>query len=434
MNILFIHQNFPGQFKHLAPALVKAGHSVTALTMRPIQAVTWNGVRVIPYKTLRGSTRGIHPWLSNFETKVIRGESCYRACRALQQQGYTPDVIIGHYGWGETLFVKEVWPSAKLGLYCEFFYHAEGADVNFDPEFPADEDEACRIRMKNMNSLAHFAIGDAYISPTHWQASTYPVAIRSKIQVIHDGIDTETLRPNPKAQLVLKNVNGEVRRLTREVPVLTFVNRSLEPARGFHRFMRALPEILERNPSLHVVIVGAEGVSYGKKPKDGRSWKQVLLNENSECITPSQWRRVYFPGTLSRAEFTALLQLSTVHVYLTYPFVLSWSLLEAMSVGCAIVASATAPVKEVIRDNETGFLVDFFAAEDLVARIGFLLARQDLRNALGERARSFARQHYDLRSVCLPKQLAWVEAMSVRMDNRTSDGACGCAADLRRNT
>lgn len=412
MNVLFIHQNFPGQFKHLAPALVKEGHSVTALTMRPIQATTWNGVRVIPYKALRGSTRGIHPWLTDFETKVIRGESCYRMCRTLRQQGYTPDVIIGHYGWGETLFVKEVWPNAKVGLYCELFYQTEGSDVNFDPEFPADEDEACRIRMKNMNNLAHFAIGDAYISPTHWQASTYPDYIRSKIRVIHDGIDTQALRPNPDAQLTLKNVNGEVRRLTHDHPILTFVNRSLEPTRGFHRFMRALPDILQRNPTLQVIIVGAEGVSYGRSPNNGPSWKQVLIGEISGRISPAQWRRVYFPGTLSRSDFTMLLQLSTVHVYLTYPFVLSWSLLEAMSIGCAIVASDTAPVKEAIRDNETGLLVDFFDTEGLVTRIGLVLAQQDLRHTLGKRARIFARQHYDLERVCLPQQLKWVNAIA----------------------
>lgn len=413
MKILFIHQNFPGQFRHLAPALVRSGHSVTALTMQSIQPVTWNGVRIIPYKTTRGSTPGIHPWVSDFETKVIRGEACYRACRTLQRQGYSPDVIVGHYGWGETLFVKEIWPEARLGLYCEFFYHTHGADVNFDPEFPSTEDEACRIRLKNMNSLAHFAIGDAYISPTKWQASTFPQDIRRKIHVIHDGIDTQALRPNNAAELTLQNVKGEARRFRRDNSVLTFVSRSLEPARGFHRFMRAVPQLLRQNPDLNVAIVGAEGTSYGSRPTGALSWKEQFTAEIRESMPAAHWRRVYFTGTLSREDFTSLLQLSTVHVYLTYPFVLSWSLLEAMSIGCSIVGSATAPVQEVIENGSTGMLVDFFDTDGLVSQVTQLLNDPQRRCALGSEARAFAQRHYDLAEVCLPNQLNWVKALSL---------------------
>lgn len=411
MNILFIHQNFPGQFKHLAPALVQAGHSVVALSMRATQASVWNGVRIASYKALRGSTSSIHPWVSDFETKVIRGESCYRACKILQQQGYAPDVIIGHYGWGETLFLKEVWPQARLGLYCEFFYHAQGADVGFDPEFPASEDEACRIRMKNMNSLAHFAIGDAYISPTRWQASTFPETIRPRIRVIHDGLDTQTLAQNPAISLSVKSTNGQVRRLTREHQVITFVNRSLEPSRGYHRFMRALPDLLKLNPQAQVVIVGAEGTSYGQQPADGVSWKQRYINEVATRMSPTLWQRVFFTGTLHYPQFISLLQLSTVHVYLTYPFVLSWSLLEAMSIGCTIVASDTAPVVEAIQHGETGLLVDFFDTDALVQQVSMLLGNPELRNALGKRARVFAQEHYDLKSKCLPAQMEWVTSL-----------------------
>ena len=175
MNFLFIHQNFPGQFKWLAPALVEQGHAVVAMTMQKINETTWRGVTLVPYTSTRGTTSNIHPWVSDFETKVIRGEACFQAALKLKAQGFAPDAIVAHHGWGESLFLKDVWPSAKLGIYCEFFYQAQGADVGFDPEFPAQEvGDACRLRLKNLNNLMHFQFADAGIAPTHWQASTFP--------------------------------------------------------------------------------------------------------------------------------------------------------------------------------------------------------------------------------------------------------------------
>jgi hypothetical protein len=192
MKILFIHQNFPGQFKFLAPALVQQGHEVVAMTMQKTDTTYWQGVRLVHYTAQRGSTPKVHPWVSDFETKTIRAEACFRASLSMKAKGFMPDVIVAHHGWGESLFLKEVWPQAKLGIYCEFFYHPQGADVGFDPEFPAlDQGEVCRLRLKNLNNLLHFEVADAGISPTHWQASTFPESFRKKITVVHDGIDTE---------------------------------------------------------------------------------------------------------------------------------------------------------------------------------------------------------------------------------------------------
>ena len=417
MNILFIHQNFPGQFKFLAPALVSQGHTVRAMTMQATEAKTWEGVELIRYGANRGTTPNIHPWVSDFETKTIRGEACFRAALKLKAEGVNPDVIIAHHGWGESLFLKDVWPHAKLGIYCEFFYHPQGADVGFDPEFPAkDEGDICRLRLKNLNNLLHFEVADTGISPTHWQASTFPEPFRSKITVVHDGIDTEAVAPNLQTNLTLKKSSGEAIGLTRADEVITFVNRNLEPYRGYHIFMRALPAILRRRPHAKILIIGADDVSYGARPDaakyGNKKWKDIFIEEVSPQISDADWARVHFLGSVPYQHFIPLLQVSTVHVYLTYPFVLSWSLLEAMSAGCAIVASDTQPLREAITHDETGRLVSFFDAAALADEVCGLLDDPAARARLGAAARLFAQENYDLKTVCLPKQLAWVASMA----------------------
>jgi len=413
MKILFIHQNFPGQFKFLAPALVQQGHTVVAMTMQKTEAKAWEGVRLYHYATKRGSTPNAHPWVTDFETKTIRAEACFRAALKLRAEGFTPDVIVAHHGWGESLFLKDVWPQAKLAIYCEFFYHPHGADVGFDPEFPAnDEGYVCRLRLKNLNNLLHFEVADAGISPTHWQASTFPEPFCSKITVVHDGIDTKAVAPNPNVKLTL---NGKLTLSKDHDEVITFVNRNLEPYRGYHVFMRALPELLKRRPKARILIVGGDDVSYGARPtvaeNGGQKWKDIFAAEVRPQISDADWARVHFLGHIAYAHFIPLLQLSTVHVYLTYPFVLSWSLLEAMSTGCAIVASDTQPLHEAIKHNQTGRLVNFFDHAQLASQVCELLDQPEERQRLGANARAFAQQNYDLQTVCLPKQLAWVQGL-----------------------
>ena len=413
MRVLFLHQNFPGQFKHLAPALAARGDEVVAVTLQRVPQATWRGVKLISYQPGRGSTPGIHPWLVDFETKTIRAEACFRACLMLRAEGFEPDLVIAHPGWGESLFVKEVWPRTRLAIYCEFHYAPAGGDVGFDPEFPPPDPEgdACRLRLKNVNNLLHFGIADAGLSPTHWQASTFPESFRERIVVIHDGIDTETIRPDPQVRLTLR-AGGHDLVLTRDDELVTFVNRNLEPYRGYHVFMRALPALLAARPQARVLIVGGDDVSYGARPADGSRWKDIFVEEVRERIPPADWSRVHFLGHVPYQTFIPLLQLSTVHVYLTYPFVLSWSLLEAMSAGCAIVASDTTPVREVIRHDVTGRLVDFFDAPALAVQIADLLRDPATRARLGATARTLAVAQYDLRKNCLPRQLAWVDAMA----------------------
>lgn len=280
--------------------------------------------------------------------------------------------------------------------------------MGFDPEFPVkDEGDVCRLRLKNLNNLLHFEVADAGISPTQWQASTFPEPFRSRITVVHDGIDTATVAPN---HLVSLTLNGNIN-LSRADEVNTFVNRNLEPYRGYHIFMRALPEILKRRPKVRVLIVGGDDVSYGAKSENGQKWKDIFASEVRTQISDTDWARVHFLGYIAYAHFIPLLQLSTVHVYLTYPFVLSWSLLEAMSVGCAIVASDTQPLREAIRHDDTGRLVDFFDVPGLANQVCALLDDPLARQRLGANARAFAQANYDLKTVCLPRQLQWVQGL-----------------------
>lgn len=409
MKILFIHQNFPGQFVHLAPALVKQGHEVHALVLKKDVPAKWAGVHMHAYQPSKGTATGVHPWALDFETKLIRGESVFRKCLALKAQGFAPDAVVAHPGWGESLFVKDVWPDTKLGLYCELNYTEKGNDVGFDPEFlSTDPGDACRLRVKNINNVMHFDLADSAISPTNFQADTYPWPFRNKIKVMHDGIDTKVIAPNPFATFALQS--GRI--LGRDDEVITFANRNLEPYRGYHVFMRALPQLLKERPHAQVVLVGGDGVSYGKAPPGKSNWKQTFMDEVKPLIDDKDWARVHFVGTLPHNQFVSLLQVSTVHVYLTYPFVASWSLLEAMSVGCAIVGSDTAPVKEFIEHDKHGLITPFFDQDALTSNIVRLLEDPELRQKLGQEARKKIQLYYDLYSICLPKLINWVDFLS----------------------
>lgn len=418
MKLLFVHQNFPGQFKNLVPAmLADKGNTVVGFTMRHVAPM--DGLQVVHYKAGRSSTKGIHPWMQDTESKVIRGQVALKAAFKIRDEhGFVPDVILAHHGWGEALFLKHAWPDARLALYCEWYYPLQGADVNFDPEFLLPtQDNLCRLRMKNSHNLLSMEQAVAGISPTQWQASTHPDWFKPRIEVIHDGIDTDRVCPaQPGAEpLTLPIPADEACRIeTGSITlqpgdeIISFVNRNLEPYRGYHIFMRALPELLRRRPNAKVVIVGANGVSYGAPAPHG-SWKQTFLDEVRGELDMS---RIAFVGNIPYPSFLRLLQLTTVHVYLTYPFVLSWSLLEAMASGGAIVASDTEPVREVITDGETGRLVQFFDREALVERVCELLDDPAQRKRLGQNARDLCVSRYDLKRICLPAQQRFIERVA----------------------
>lgn len=384
MKVLFIHQNFPGQFRHIAAHLAKQP-DVHVLAVGREQAPGLPGVRMLRYKPHRTASPHTHPYARSFEDGVLHGQQVLRLLLDLKAKGYRPDVIVAHPGWGETLYAKEAFPNTKLIHFCEYYYQTQGADAGFDPEFPLDTNGAASIRSRNGLHLLNLENCDAAITPTQWQHSLHPKAYQDKIQVIHEGIDTAKLGPDPEATLQLPN--GKV--LKAGEPILTYVARNLEPYRGFHSFMRALPKILKEHPTCQVVIVGGDGVSYGSKPKDAPNWRTKLLAEN-----PVDLDRVHFLGKVPYATYKKVLQVSAVHLYLTYPFVLSWSLLEAMASGCLIVGSDTAPVREVIRDGESGLLVDFFDSAAIVDQVLAVLgaAKQfvELRRAATQTARRYS--------------------------------------------
>ncbi|EKD60805.1 MAG: hypothetical protein ACD_54C00543G0001, partial [uncultured bacterium] len=326
MKILFVHQNFPGQFLHLAPELAKRGHDCLALT----DAVN-NRAAIIPVVKYKHEQRPVDAAATrlgrNYTTMSDRGVTVARAALQMRQKGYIPDVIFGHSGWGETRFLKEVWPEAKLIVYAEFYYRGRGADVGFDLEFGQPSFDQVMIAQGRATYLGQaLAHADAGLSPTEWQASTYPDPLRKMITVIHDGVDTAVMAPTPEARFTLPN--GVVVKPGDEV--LTFVNRNLEPYRGYHIFMRALPAVMAARPHVQVVIVGGDEVSYGAAPKGEKGWKDRFLSEMRDQLDLS---RVHFMGKVPYPNFVALMQVSRAHAYLTYPFVLSWSMIEAMAAG-----------------------------------------------------------------------------------------------------
>lgn len=403
MRLLFVHQNFPAQFKHLAPAMKAKGADVRAMTMN-------DGGGPQPFPVLRsGSRHGTsakHPWARDFETKVIRAEAALRTAVKLRDEGFRPEVVFAHPGWGDSLFLKRVWPEARLGLYCEYFYRTRGGDLDFDPEFPSPGDALdaeCRSQLRNLPQRLNLEVANAGLSPTRFQADTYPDRYRGMIDVVFDGVDTDRVRPGPSVRLRIGGAE-----VGRGDELVTFVARNLEPYRGYHVFARALPELLRRRPNARVAIVGGDGVSYGAAAPEGMKWKDVFWSEVEGQVDRS---RVHFLGSVPYETFLMLMRVSALHIYLTYPFVLSWSLLEAMATGVPILGSDTAPVREVVAEGQTGALFPFHDPAALAERAAALLADPAERARLGANARALVLERYDLRTRCLPRQVEWLERL-----------------------
>jgi glycosyltransferase involved in cell wall biosynthesis len=386
MRLLIVHQNFPGQFRRIGHSWAQQpGWDV--LGLGAAKAPGMPSVRWLGYKLSREVSPHQHPYLRQMEDAVLHGQAAARVMLKLKQQGYRPDAILAHPGWGETLYVRDIFPDARLIHFCEWFYGTPDADIGFDPEFPSNFDTLAKLRTWNALHTLNLEHCDVGVSPTQWQRSRHPATYLPKIQLAHEGIDTDLLRPDPTAQLKLPD--GTV--LKAGDPVLTYVARNLEPYRGFHHFMRTLERVQKAHPRVQTLIVGGDDVSYGGKPQGAANWREKMLAEVKLDAT-----RTHFLGKLPYDAYRRVLQVSAAHLYLTYPFVLSWSMLEAMASGCLVIGSRTGPVQEVIDDGVNGLLVDFFDHGAMADRIVAALDNQAAMRPLREAAQASVRQGYSL--------------------------------------
>ena len=406
-NVLFIHNNFPAQFLHLAPRLRERGfrcRSIGSQTARDI------GFPVKRWALKRGTTPGIFPLATRAEADLMRAQAAAACAVEYKREGFSPDLIIGHPGWGEPLLMKEVFPKAKSIAYAEYFYHSSGTDVDFDPEFqktPALGDRF-RVYAKNMCFGLVYGEADAIVSPTPFQASQLPATFRAKTHVMHEGVDIEEIAPRPDARFTLDD--GRV--LDRSTPVITYVSRRFEHVRGFHIFMRALPALLEARPDVPVLIVGTESkTSYQGELEGDLTFKQRLLKELGDRLDHS---RLHWTGHLPFQRMLDAMAVGAAHVYYTSPFVLSWSLLDAMASGCLILGSDTPPLRDVITSGENGLLHDVFDVEALSTAMIRAVETPDAFAPMRATARQTIVDHYDRERICLPAWLRLVDEVLAR--------------------
>jgi glycosyltransferase involved in cell wall biosynthesis len=407
MRIIFIHQNMPGQYRGLMPYFAgKKENEVVAIgetdNIRRNFIQVPQGLKLLGYQMPKLKEYTGHPFLSSTDNYTYRGEALARVLVDLKKQGFKPDVICSHPGWGESLYIKDVYPDTRLINYCEFFYGAQGRDFNFDSEFPERPQAEWNLRTRNAIQLLSLNSMDTGISPMQWQASSYPKEYQSLINVIHEGVDTKRVAPDPNASISLK---GAGITLSAKDEVITFVSRNLEPYRGFHIFMRALPELMAARPKARFLIVGGDEVSYGKTLSNG-TYRQMALNEVGSRLDMA---RVHFLGKIPYSDYLRVLQISTAHVYLTYPFVLSWSMLEAMSAGCVIVGSRTPPVMEVLEHEKNGLLVDFFSPKEITETVIRVCESKNRMQELRDAARRTITEKFDFETICLPQHINLVE-------------------------
>ncbi|KOR34274.1 MULTISPECIES: glycosyltransferase family 4 protein [Planktothricoides] len=399
MRILFLHPNFPAQYRHVATILGQNPKNQVVFGTKN-ERPEWEipGVKKSLFTPSRDAHAGTHHYVRPLESAVVHGQAVYRMADQLKAQGFVPDIICGHSGWGPTLFVKDIFPDTPLLCYFEWFYHAYGSDANFDPNDPLSVDDVARIRIKNAPILIDLYSCDWGMSPTYWQRSQFPPEFHSKISVIHDGVDTEYFKPNPGAKLVLPNLD-----LSHVDELVTYVSRGMEPYRGFPEFIESVAYIQERRPNCHIVVVASERVCYGKPLPDGMTYKEYMLKK-----VPLDLSRIHFVGSLPYGLYLKVIQASDVHIYLTRPFVLSWSMIESMSTGCLVLGSDTPPVAEVIQDGENGLLADFFSPKQIADRVDEVFAHPTRMAEIRKKARETALERYS-HQVLLPRHIQLIE-------------------------
>jgi glycosyltransferase involved in cell wall biosynthesis len=405
MKLLFIHQNVPGQYRELVQWLAaQGGHEIVFLTQRR-DPPPLPGVRVVQYKTHHKAPKEAYALTRYLEDCHGAGYAVAQVCKRLEADGFRPDIVLGHVGWGELTFLKQVWPDVPLIGYFEYFYLSQGGVVGFDPEFPPND--GVEFIMHARNALNYMNIGtcDLGQTPTKWQHQTYPADMGAKIYTCHDGIRTEKLSANPDVKLSLGRVDPD---LTREDEIFTYTSRNMEPTRGFHKFARALPHILEARPNARVLIVGGNGTSYGRESTAVGGYRGEMEAEIGDRV---DWDRVHFLGRLPYEEYVKVTQIGRCAIHLSYPFVLSWSLLESMAMEATMIASDTAPIREVIEHGKNGLLVDFHDHEALAAQVIEVLEKPEKFAHIGKAARAHIVKNYDFETVCLRQHIEKINSL-----------------------
>ncbi len=402
MKILFMHPNFPGQYKHLCSTLAQdPNNQVVFLSKVNAKAPTIEGVTKLEYEVFREPSQYTHRYLTGTERSVLQGQETWRMLKALRDtEGFIPDVICAHPGWGDSLFVKDIFPDTKLLNFFEFYYRTAGSDMGF--EHPITEDDKARLRVKNSVNLLALEACDWGITPTEWQLRQYPSLFHSKMSVLHDGIDATVAAPNPNVRIQMPDGIS----FKQGDPVVTYVARNFEHYRGFPTFMKAVKRLQEMDPDVHVIAVGADEVSYGRTPPTGTTYRKMFTEELKPDL-----RRLHFVAPLPYREMLKIMQVSAAHIYLTYPFVLSWSMMEAMACECLMVASRTPPVEEVISDGKNGVLVDFFSPQELAEKVLHAVRNPEQYQSMRKAARQTILERYDL-SVVLPHHLALIRELA----------------------
>ena len=401
MRFLLTHPNFPSQLRSIAQVLAANPQNEVVFLTNAAQGEI-PGVKKLIYTPKREPAPQTHHYTRGFEQAILHGQAAFEACLAARNAGFYPDLIFGHAGWGPSLFLKDVFPRTPLALNFEWFYHAHGTDCDFDPSDPLTHDDEARIRMKNATLLADLAACDGGVCATRYQYEQFPKHLRSNLVIGHEGIDVNFFKPNPGGKLVL--ADGKLD-LSGVDEIVTYATRGMEPYRGFPQFIEAAHLLLQARPNAHIVIAGDDRVAYGKQAPDGKTYKQLLLEK-----FPLDPARTHFVGSLPYGEYVKLLQCTKAHVYLTRPFVLSWSMLEAMACGALVVASNTPPAQEVITDGINGLMVDFFKPDELAATLDRVLAAPTNYDQMREKARETVVAKYDMTS-CLKHKLAWLSGL-----------------------
>jgi len=394
MRLFFVHQNFPGQYLHIIRSLladndrVPGTHEIVFMTEPNNNFMP--GVRKVTYARPPQVLEAAHRDAREFDTAMRRAENCAAGARQIKALGFEPDIIIGHHGWGELLNLPDVYPGVPILGYFEFFYNILGGDVNFDPEFIMPVEQFSSVRAKNGVNLLALSLGQLGQVPTRWQRSTYPAWAQPNLHLVEEGVDLQLCQPDPDAASQPLLAPGFT--VAPEQKLITFVARNLEPYRGFHTFMRALPEVLAKRPDAVVSIVGGDEISYGARHRGG-PWREVLLAELDGRLDLS---RVHFPGKIAYPDHLALLKRSDAHVYLSYPFVASWSLREALACGCLVIGGDTETVTEFVTHNQTGLITPTLDPDALASSILHALAHPSEMAPLRAAARRFAEDHLDL--------------------------------------